>query len=108
MNCLSFFSSRFCRQHRLRTGENVPSIPQDLLLMSEMVLPHFILCIIQYLRDGYIEAGEDKHDSLLFMEIIYVGFLIILNKYCNYENDFHNPSIKSISYFLKYFLIFYI
>lgn len=50
---------RFCRRHRLRTGENVPSIPRDLLLMSEMVLPRFIMCIIQYLRDGYVEPGED-------------------------------------------------
>lgn len=49
---------RFCRRHRLRTGENVPSIPRDLLLMSEMVLPRFIMCIIQYLREGYIEPGE--------------------------------------------------
>uniref|UniRef100_A0A8C3AVX8 E3 ubiquitin-protein ligase n=1 Tax=Cyclopterus lumpus TaxID=8103 RepID=A0A8C3AVX8_CYCLU len=52
--------SGFCRRHRLRTGENVPSIPRDLLLMSEMVLPHFILCIIQYLRDGYIERDLQK------------------------------------------------
>uniref|UniRef100_A0A669DM23 E3 ubiquitin-protein ligase n=1 Tax=Oreochromis niloticus TaxID=8128 RepID=A0A669DM23_ORENI len=50
--------SGFCRRHRLRTGENIPSIPRDLLLMSEMVLPRFILCIIQYLRDGYVEPGE--------------------------------------------------
>lgn len=56
--------SGFCRQHRLRTGENVPSIPQDLLLMSEMVLPHFILCIIQYLRDGYIEADPSTERDL--------------------------------------------
>uniref|UniRef100_A0AAQ5XKR5 E3 ubiquitin-protein ligase n=1 Tax=Amphiprion ocellaris TaxID=80972 RepID=A0AAQ5XKR5_AMPOC len=54
--------SGFCRRHRLRTGENVPSIPRDLLLMSEMVLPRFILCIIQYLRDGYTEPGEDDLD----------------------------------------------
>uniref|UniRef100_A0A6Q2YGG5 E3 ubiquitin-protein ligase n=1 Tax=Esox lucius TaxID=8010 RepID=A0A6Q2YGG5_ESOLU len=52
----------FCRRHRLRTGENVPSVPRDLLLMSEMVLPRFIICIIQYLRDGYTEPGEKKRD----------------------------------------------
>ncbi|XP_066542189.1 E3 ubiquitin-protein ligase ubr3 isoform X3 [Hoplias malabaricus] len=46
---------RFCRRHRLKTGENVPSVPHDLLLMSEMVLPRFIISIIQYLRDGYTE-----------------------------------------------------
>lgn len=50
---------RFCSRHRLKTGENVPSVPRDLLLMSEMVLPRFIITIIQYLRDGYTEPGED-------------------------------------------------
>ncbi|KAI5107182.1 E3 ubiquitin-protein ligase UBR3 isoform X4 [Silurus meridionalis] len=48
--------SGFCRRHRLRTGENVPSVPRDLLLMSEMVLPRFIVSIIQYLREGYTES----------------------------------------------------
>lgn len=56
------FPGRFCRRHRLRTGENVPSVPRDLLLMSEMVLPRFIICIIQYLRDGYTEPGENYYD----------------------------------------------
>lgn len=56
---------RFCRRHRLRTGENVPSIPRDLLLMSEMVLPRFIMCIIQYLRDGYTEPGEGINENSL-------------------------------------------
>ncbi|XP_054888278.1 E3 ubiquitin-protein ligase ubr3 isoform X1 [Poeciliopsis prolifica] len=56
--------SGFCRRHRLRTGENVPSIPRDLLLMSEMVLPRFILCIIQYLRDGYIEPDTSAERDL--------------------------------------------
>uniref|UniRef100_A0A8D3EF73 E3 ubiquitin-protein ligase n=1 Tax=Scophthalmus maximus TaxID=52904 RepID=A0A8D3EF73_SCOMX len=56
--------SGFCRRHRLRTGENVPSIPRDLLLMSEMVLPRFILCIIQYLRDGYVEQGVNTERDL--------------------------------------------
>uniref|UniRef100_A0A673M6J4 E3 ubiquitin-protein ligase n=1 Tax=Sinocyclocheilus rhinocerous TaxID=307959 RepID=A0A673M6J4_9TELE len=51
--------SGFCCRHRLKTGENVPSVPRDLLLMSEMVLPRFIITIIQYLRDGYTEPGED-------------------------------------------------
>lgn len=58
-----FFLNRFCRRHRLKTGENVPSIPRDLLLMSEMVLPRFILCIIQYLRDGYVEPGKSTCDK---------------------------------------------
>uniref|UniRef100_A0A3B4VB54 E3 ubiquitin-protein ligase n=1 Tax=Seriola dumerili TaxID=41447 RepID=A0A3B4VB54_SERDU len=56
--------SGFCQRHRLRTGENVPSIPRDLLLMSEMVLPRFILCIIQYLRDGYIEPDSSTERDL--------------------------------------------
>ncbi|XP_073710937.1 E3 ubiquitin-protein ligase ubr3 isoform X2 [Misgurnus anguillicaudatus] len=47
--------SGFCSRHRLKTGENVPLVPRDLLLMSEMVLPRFIITIIQYLRDGYVE-----------------------------------------------------
>ncbi|XP_053295045.1 E3 ubiquitin-protein ligase ubr3 isoform X1 [Pleuronectes platessa] len=54
----------FCRRHRLRTGENIPSIPRDLLLMSEMVLPRFILCIVQYLRDGYVEADTTAERDL--------------------------------------------
>uniref|UniRef100_A0A672J6D9 E3 ubiquitin-protein ligase n=1 Tax=Salarias fasciatus TaxID=181472 RepID=A0A672J6D9_SALFA len=56
--------SGFCRRHRLRTGENVPSIPRDLLLMSEMVLPRFILYIIQYLRDGYVEPDTSTERDL--------------------------------------------
>uniref|UniRef100_A0A8C8K489 E3 ubiquitin-protein ligase n=1 Tax=Oncorhynchus tshawytscha TaxID=74940 RepID=A0A8C8K489_ONCTS len=54
----------FCRRHRLRTGENVPSVPRDLLLMSEMVLPRFIICIIQYLRDGYTEPDTSAERDL--------------------------------------------
>uniref|UniRef100_A0A3Q2WFT4 E3 ubiquitin-protein ligase n=1 Tax=Haplochromis burtoni TaxID=8153 RepID=A0A3Q2WFT4_HAPBU len=56
--------SGFCRRHRLRTGENIPLIPRDLLLMSEMVLPRFILCIIQYLRDGYVESDTSTERDL--------------------------------------------
>ncbi|KAM6935004.1 E3 ubiquitin-protein ligase ubr3 isoform 2-T2 [Xenentodon cancila] len=56
--------SGFCLRHRLKTGENVPSIPRDLLLMSEMVLPRFILCIIQYLRDGYVEPDTSTERDL--------------------------------------------
>uniref|UniRef100_A0A8C5D6X2 E3 ubiquitin-protein ligase n=1 Tax=Gadus morhua TaxID=8049 RepID=A0A8C5D6X2_GADMO len=52
--------SGFCRRHRLKTGENVPSVPRELLLMSEMVLPRFIISVIQYLREGYTEPGEDS------------------------------------------------
>ncbi|KAG7464000.1 hypothetical protein MATL_G00182630 [Megalops atlanticus] len=56
--------SGFCRRHRLKTGENVPSVPRDLLLMSEMVLPRFIVCIIQYLRDGYTEPDSSTERDL--------------------------------------------
>uniref|UniRef100_A0A8C1Q4D9 E3 ubiquitin-protein ligase n=1 Tax=Cyprinus carpio TaxID=7962 RepID=A0A8C1Q4D9_CYPCA len=56
--------SGFCSRHRLKTGENVPSVPRDLLLMSEMVLPRFIITIIQYLRDGYTEPGENTRSHL--------------------------------------------
>lgn len=38
--------------------------------MSEMVLPRFILCIIQYLRDGYIEPGEN---SLILSKLLAYG-----------------------------------
>ena len=54
--------TRFCRRHRLKTGENVPSVPRELLLMSEMVLPRFIISVIQYLREGYTEPGEGTGD----------------------------------------------
>ncbi|XP_036400792.1 E3 ubiquitin-protein ligase ubr3 [Megalops cyprinoides] len=56
--------SGFCRRHRLKTGENIPSVPRDLLLMSEMVLPRFIVCIIQYLRDGYTEPDSSTERDL--------------------------------------------
>ncbi|XP_019731364.1 E3 ubiquitin-protein ligase ubr3 [Hippocampus comes] len=56
--------SGFCRRHRLRTGENIPSIPRDLLLMSELVLPRFILSVIQYLRDGYTEPDSSTERDL--------------------------------------------
>uniref|UniRef100_A0A8B9LV10 E3 ubiquitin-protein ligase n=1 Tax=Astyanax mexicanus TaxID=7994 RepID=A0A8B9LV10_ASTMX len=60
--------SGFCRRHRLKTGENVPSVPNDLLLMSEMVLPRFIISIIQYLRDGYTEPDRDLQKVLQQLE----------------------------------------
>ncbi|XP_041933133.1 E3 ubiquitin-protein ligase ubr3 isoform X1 [Alosa sapidissima] len=56
--------SGFCRRHRLKTGENVPTVPRDLLLMSEMVLPRFIVSIIQYLRDGYTEPDSSPERDL--------------------------------------------
>ncbi|KAJ8255418.1 hypothetical protein GJAV_G00204660 [Gymnothorax javanicus] len=56
--------SGFCQRHRIKTGENVPSIPGDLLLMTEFVLPHFIIFIIQYLRDGYTESDSSTERDL--------------------------------------------
>ncbi|XP_069053181.1 E3 ubiquitin-protein ligase ubr3 isoform X3 [Lepisosteus oculatus] len=56
--------SGFCSRHRSKTGTNVPSVPRDLLLMSEMVLPRFIICIIQYLRDGYSDPDPSSERDL--------------------------------------------
>ncbi|MBN3272584.1 UBR3 ligase, partial [Polyodon spathula] len=56
--------SGFCRRHRSKTGTNVPSVPRELLFMSEMVLPQFIIYIIQYLRDGYSEPGTASERDL--------------------------------------------
>ncbi|XP_061091060.1 E3 ubiquitin-protein ligase ubr3 isoform X3 [Conger conger] len=75
--------SGFCRQHQLKTGENVPSIPQDLLLMSEFVLPRFIICIIQYLRDGYTEPDSSTERDLqkvLQLLVPQISFLEELTK----------------------------
>uniref|UniRef100_A0A4W3IXI8 E3 ubiquitin-protein ligase n=1 Tax=Callorhinchus milii TaxID=7868 RepID=A0A4W3IXI8_CALMI len=48
-------SSRFCKQHRCTTSENIPCVPNELMLMSEQMLPRIILRLIQHLRDGYSE-----------------------------------------------------
>uniref|UniRef100_A0A672S9D7 E3 ubiquitin-protein ligase n=1 Tax=Sinocyclocheilus grahami TaxID=75366 RepID=A0A672S9D7_SINGR len=76
-------ASGFCSRHRLKTGENVPSVPRDLLLMSEMVLPRFIITIIQYLRDGYTEpesaADRDLQKVLQQLEP-HISFLEELTK----------------------------
>lgn len=48
---------RFCKRHRIKSSSEVPSVPKDLLIMSELVLPQFIFCLIQYLREGYSEPG---------------------------------------------------
>lgn len=51
------FSYRFCKRHQIKSSSNVPCVPKDLLMMSEFVLPRFIFCLIQYLREGYNEPG---------------------------------------------------
>ncbi|XP_052462856.1 E3 ubiquitin-protein ligase ubr3 isoform X2 [Carassius gibelio] len=75
--------SGFCSRHRLQTGENVPSVPLDLLLMSEMVLPRFIISIIQYLRDGYTEpesAADRDLQKVLQQLDLHISFLEELTK----------------------------
>uniref|UniRef100_A0A8C2J917 E3 ubiquitin-protein ligase n=1 Tax=Cyprinus carpio TaxID=7962 RepID=A0A8C2J917_CYPCA len=75
--------SGFCSRHRLKTGENVPSVPRDLLLMSEMVLPRFIITIIQYLRDGYTEpesAADRDLQKVLQQLDLHISFLEELTK----------------------------
>ncbi|XP_028846793.1 E3 ubiquitin-protein ligase ubr3 isoform X4 [Denticeps clupeoides] len=75
--------SGFCRRHRLKTGEDVPSVPRELLLMSEMVLPRFIICIIQHLRDGYAEPdGSSERDlqKVLQQLELHISFLEELTK----------------------------
>uniref|UniRef100_A0A673NJ08 E3 ubiquitin-protein ligase n=1 Tax=Sinocyclocheilus rhinocerous TaxID=307959 RepID=A0A673NJ08_9TELE len=76
-------ASGFCSRHRLKTGENVPSVPRDLLLMSEMVLPRFIITIIQYLRDGYTEpesAADRDLQKVLQQLDLHISFLEELTK----------------------------
>ncbi|KAM4626256.1 E3 ubiquitin-protein ligase UBR3 [Discoglossus pictus] len=51
--------SGFCKRHRVKSSSCVPSVPQDLLVMSELVIPRFIFYLIQYLRDGYNEPSAD-------------------------------------------------
>nr|AAI45476.1 Ubr3 protein [Mus musculus] len=51
--------SGFCRRHQIKSSSNIPCVPKDLLMMSEFVLPRFIFCLIQYLREGYNEPAAD-------------------------------------------------
>lgn len=53
----SFSYYRFCKRHQIKSSSNIPCVPKDLLMMSEFVLPRFIFCLIQYLREGYNEPG---------------------------------------------------
>lgn len=58
--CLANFflvCCRFCKRHRIKSNSNVPCVPKDLLMMSELVLPQFIFSLIQHLREGYNEPG---------------------------------------------------
>ncbi|XP_067891467.1 E3 ubiquitin-protein ligase ubr3 isoform X1 [Heterodontus francisci] len=51
--------SGFCKRHRSATSSNIPSVPNELMMMSEHILPRVILRLIQHLRDGYSEPVSD-------------------------------------------------
>ncbi|KAJ3592561.1 hypothetical protein NHX12_007688 [Muraenolepis orangiensis] len=70
----------FCRRHRLKTGEDVPCVPQDLLLMSELVLPRFIISVVQYLREGYTEPDSGDLQKVLQQLEPQISFLEELTK----------------------------
>uniref|UniRef100_A0A8C4YB00 E3 ubiquitin-protein ligase n=1 Tax=Gopherus evgoodei TaxID=1825980 RepID=A0A8C4YB00_9SAUR len=75
----------FCKRHRMKSSSNVPCVPKDLLMMSELVLPQFIFSLIQYLREGYNEPAldlpseKDLHRILQMLEP-HVSFLEDLTK----------------------------
>ncbi|CAI5762123.1 E3 ubiquitin-protein ligase UBR3 isoform X2 [Podarcis lilfordi] len=75
----------FCKRHRIKSSSEVPSVPKDLLIMSELVLPQFIFCLIQYLREGYDEpvldvpSEKDLHKVLQILES-HISFLEDLTK----------------------------
>ncbi|XP_068101659.1 E3 ubiquitin-protein ligase UBR3 isoform X3 [Hyperolius riggenbachi] len=56
--------SGFCKRHRVKTSSCVPAVPQDLLAMSELVIPRFIFYLIQHLRDGYSEPDVSSEKDL--------------------------------------------
>lgn len=62
---------RFCKRHRIKSNSNVPCVPKDLLMMSELVLPQFIFSLIQHLREGYNEPG-------MFWICMYLAYLTML------------------------------
>ncbi|RMC18564.1 hypothetical protein DUI87_04456 [Hirundo rustica rustica] len=75
----------FCKRHRIKSNSNVPCVPKDLLMMSELVLPQFIFSLIQHLREGYNEPAldlpseKDLHKILQILEP-HVSFLEDLTK----------------------------
>uniref|UniRef100_A0A2D4H1P1 E3 ubiquitin-protein ligase n=2 Tax=Micrurus corallinus TaxID=54390 RepID=A0A2D4H1P1_MICCO len=75
----------FCKRHRIKSSSEVPSVPKDLLIMSELVLPQFIFCLIQYLREGYNEpvldlpSEKELHKVLQMLEP-HISFLEDLTK----------------------------
>ncbi|XP_069791779.1 E3 ubiquitin-protein ligase ubr3 isoform X2 [Narcine bancroftii] len=51
--------SGFCKRHRSTSGSSIPSVPSDLMMMSEHILPRVIFRLVQHLRDGYSESVSD-------------------------------------------------
>uniref|UniRef100_UPI00398E92C3 E3 ubiquitin-protein ligase ubr3 isoform X6 n=1 Tax=Pristiophorus japonicus TaxID=55135 RepID=UPI00398E92C3 len=51
--------SGFCKRHRSTASLNIPSVPNELMMMSEHILPRVILRLVQHLRDGYSEPVSD-------------------------------------------------
>ncbi|XP_071977866.1 E3 ubiquitin-protein ligase UBR3 isoform X1 [Engystomops pustulosus] len=56
--------SGFCKRHRVKSSSCVPTVPHDLLVMSELVIPRFIFYIIQFLRDGYSEPDSSSEKDI--------------------------------------------
>ncbi|XP_044273896.1 E3 ubiquitin-protein ligase UBR3 isoform X1 [Varanus komodoensis] len=75
----------FCKRHRIKSSSEVPSVPKDLLIMSELVLPQFFFSLIQYLREGYSEPVLDlpsEKDLQKVLQILepHISFLEDLTK----------------------------
>uniref|UniRef100_A0A8C8SJE6 E3 ubiquitin-protein ligase n=1 Tax=Pelusios castaneus TaxID=367368 RepID=A0A8C8SJE6_9SAUR len=75
----------FCKRHRMKSSSDVPCVPKDLLMMSELVLPQFIFSLIQYLREGYNEPALDVPSEKDFHKVLqmlepHVSFLEDLTK----------------------------
>nr|XP_005997697.1 PREDICTED: E3 ubiquitin-protein ligase UBR3 isoform X2 [Latimeria chalumnae] len=56
--------SGFCKRHRSTSSASIPSVPKELLLMSERILPRVIFSLIQYLREGYCEPDLTSERDL--------------------------------------------
>lgn len=54
----------FCKRHQMKSCSDIPCVPKELLMMSELVLPRFIFSLIQYLRDGYNETDPVSERDL--------------------------------------------
>ncbi|XP_059822600.1 E3 ubiquitin-protein ligase ubr3 isoform X1 [Hypanus sabinus] len=52
--------SGFCKRHRSTSSSSIPSVPIELMMMSEHILPRVILRLVQHLRDGYSESVSDS------------------------------------------------